>query len=78
MRVKPTMKSSNEWKLPTNVRPTGYRLTLEPDLDTFIFMGSETVDVELAEPTSAIILNSAEELGEGNLAQTTGDEEGEW
>ena len=54
------MTSSNEWKLPTNVRPTGYRLTLEPDLETFTFKGSETIDIELAEPTASIILNSAE------------------
>ena len=54
------MTSSNEWKLPTNVRPSGYTLTLEPYLDTFIFKGSETVEIELAEPTASIVLNSAE------------------
>ena len=54
------MTSSNEWKLPTNVRPTAYRITLEPDLETFTFKGSETIDIELAEPTASIVLNSAE------------------
>ena len=54
------MTSSNEWKLPTNVRPTGYRLTLEPDLDAFTFKGSETIDIEITEPTASIVLNSAE------------------
>ena len=54
------MTSSNEWKLPTNVRPTLYTLTLEPDLDEFTFIGSETIAIEVDEPTSAIMMNSAE------------------
>ena len=37
------MTSTNEWKLPTNVRPTLYTLTLEPDLEDFTFTGSETI-----------------------------------
>ena len=60
VRVKPAMTSSDEWKLPTNVRPTNYRLSLAPDLDTFTFKGSETIDIQVSEPTSSIVLNSAE------------------
>ena len=54
------MTSSNEWKLPTTVRPTLYTLTLEPDLDNFTFTGSETIAIVVDEPTSAIKMNSAE------------------
>ena len=54
------MTSSNEWKLPTNVRPTLYTLTLEPDLESFTFAGSETIAIEVDEPTSEIKMNCAE------------------
>ena len=54
------MTSSNEWKLPTTVRPTLYTLTLEPDLDSFTFDGSETIAIQVDEPTSDIRMNSAE------------------
>ena len=54
------MTSSNEWKLPTNVRPTLYTLTLEPDLEAFTFTGSETIAIEVDEPASLIAMNSAE------------------
>ena len=54
------MTTSNEWQLPTNVRPTRYALNLEPDLETFKFDGYVTIDLEVDEPTSEITLNSAE------------------
>ena len=44
--------------LPRNVKPVSYRLTLEPDLETFVFKGEETVEVEILEPTSTITLNA--------------------
>ena len=54
------MTSYNEWKLPTNVRPTLYTLTLEPDLDNFTFTGSETIAIEVDESTSSVKMNSSE------------------
>ena len=54
------MTSTNEWILPTNVRPTLYTLTLEPDLESFTFAGSETIAIEVDEPVSEIKMNSAE------------------
>ena len=54
------MTSSNEWILPTGVRPTRYDLTLEPDLSSFKFDGYVSIDIEVSEPTSQIVLNSAE------------------
>ena len=44
--------------LPRNVKPVSYRLTLEPDFETFVFKGEETIEVEVLEPTSTIILNA--------------------
>ena len=46
--------------LPTNVKPTRYRLTLEPNLGDFTFTGEETLDIEVLEATDEITLNSAE------------------
>ncbi len=54
------MTSSNEWKLPTTVKPTLYTLTLQPDLDNFTFTGGETIAIRIDEPVSAIQMNSAE------------------
>jgi puromycin-sensitive aminopeptidase len=54
------MTSTNEWKLPTNIRPTLYTLTLEPDLENFTFTGSETIAIEVDEPASLIAMNSSE------------------
>ena len=55
------MTSPNDrWILPANVRPTLYDLTLEPNLDTFTFVGGETISVQVEEPASSIQMNSAE------------------
>ena len=54
------MPESNRSVLPANVKPIKYRLTLEPDLNSFTFNGSETIDVEVLEPTSRVTLNSTE------------------
>jgi len=47
-------------RLPQNVRPDHYTLTLAPDLKAATFSGSESIDVTLAEPTNAITLNAIE------------------
>jgi aminopeptidase N len=44
-------------RLPNTVLPQHYSLTLTPDLKAATFIGSETIDVSLAEPTSSITLN---------------------
>ena len=46
--------------LPSNVVPVRYELTISPDLNDFTFDGSETVDVDVLEPTSTISLNCIE------------------
>jgi aminopeptidase N len=47
-------------RLPTNVVPTHYTLTLAPDLKTATFTGVEKIEVNINEPTTTITLNSAE------------------
>ncbi|HUD13412.1 MAG TPA: hypothetical protein VMQ56_07130, partial [Terracidiphilus sp.] len=47
-------------RLANTVIPEHYTLRLTPDLKAATFSGVETIEVTLAEPTSAITLNSAE------------------
>ena len=54
------MPSADAVVLPSNVKPTRYRLLLHPDLETFTFKGEQTVDIEIVEPTARIALNAAE------------------
>lgn len=48
----------NPYRLPRNVVPSRYELTLEPDLDSATFSGEESVAVEVAEPVAAVVLNA--------------------
>ena len=54
------MTESNAVMLPKDVRPSKYTLTLQPDLQTFIFSGSVAIDIEVLQPTDSIVLNAAE------------------
>ena len=54
------MSESSPYRLPTNVRPTAYRLTLTPDLENFTFAGEVSIDIEVAKSTGRILLNAAE------------------
>ncbi len=55
---KPFSFSSTPGKLPKDVRPIAYRIDLRTDLDKLTFTGSEDVDIEILEPTTAIRLNA--------------------
>src|SRR5919106_3407353 len=46
--------------LPAEVRPVAYRISLAPDLTAFTFAGEETIEIEVSQPTSQIVLNAAE------------------
>jgi len=52
--------SAQAQRLPSGVRPQHYSLTITPDLAKARFAGSETIEVVLDAPTSAITLNAAE------------------
>ncbi|KAH3753711.1 hypothetical protein DPMN_188354 [Dreissena polymorpha] len=55
----PTEKKPFE-RLPTNVRPVNYDITLKPNLKAFTFEGHETITVQVAEPTRTVTLNCIE------------------
>ncbi|MDH3462511.1 MAG: M1 family metallopeptidase, partial [Acidimicrobiia bacterium] len=62
--------SNNPYRLPRNVVPTHYSLRIEPDLETFTFVGRVTVTVDVLEPITELILNTAEiEIGAANLGE---------
>lgn len=54
IRINATEKA----RLPTNVRPNHYHLTIRPKFRDFTFSGIETVDVQVYERTKKIVLNS--------------------
>jgi aminopeptidase N len=47
-------------RLPTDVTPQHYALTLEPNLKAATFTGKEQIDVTLARPMTSITLNAAQ------------------
>ena len=47
-------------RLSTNVIPSHYALQFAPDLKAATFTGSETIDIAIKQPTSAITLNAIE------------------
>ena len=58
------MPSAEAVVLPSSVKPSKYRLRLHPDLDSFTFSGDQTVDIEILESTSSIVLNAMDlEIG---------------
>ena len=48
------------FKLPANVRPTAYELTLTPDLSKFTFDGWVNIAIQVSSPTRSITLNAIE------------------
>src|ERR1051326_6626037 len=44
-------------RLPTNVVPSHYTLTITPDLANETFAGDETIDINIKTPTDTIVLN---------------------
>ena len=54
------MTTTSSTRLPENVRPMRYRLTLEPDLDSFTFTGREEIGVTVETPTAEVTLNASE------------------
>ncbi|KAI9809810.1 MAG: hypothetical protein M1825_000243 [Sarcosagium campestre] len=44
--------------LPTNVKPTRYDLTLEPDLENFTYVGTVIIDLDVNDDSTSIALNT--------------------
>ena len=51
-------KAAKFTRLPTNVVPNHYHLTIRPEISKFTFSGTETIDVQVCERTKTIVLNS--------------------
>ncbi len=54
------MTQDNPYRLPRALLPRHYDLTLEPDLTAATFTGTVSIDVEVTEPTSEVVVNTAE------------------
>ena len=59
--------------LPTNVRPSAYDLTLQPDLENFTFRGEVDINITVREATNEIVMNADEiEIQEARLTRADG------
>jgi puromycin-sensitive aminopeptidase len=65
------MLATEAFVLPDTVRPDQYQIKLQPDLTRFTFQGEETIDIEVVEPASEIVLN-ADEIEIESAALTQG------
>lgn len=54
------MSSPADPRLPRLAVPSAYRLELAPDLTAFTFAGSVEIDIDIAAPTSELVLNAIE------------------
>ena len=54
------MTTVSAYRLPTNVQPLKYDLTLTPNLDTFTFAGEESIDLQVSEAVTSIAVNAIE------------------
>ncbi len=61
----------NAQRLPGDVVPSHYQITLAPDLKGATFEGEETIEVRVLKPTSNIVLNAAE-IKFGDVTVTSG------
>jgi puromycin-sensitive aminopeptidase len=52
--------SDNPFRLPRHVSPDHYDIRLELDLETFTFVGSVGIDIDVSESTQSLVLNAAE------------------
>ncbi|HSL10868.1 MAG TPA: M1 family metallopeptidase [Actinomycetota bacterium] len=67
------MSDEAEFRLPRNVVPSRYDITIETDLDAGRFRGDEAVTVTVVEPTSTIVLNAKDlEVSDARVVSATG------
>jgi puromycin-sensitive aminopeptidase len=67
-------QETNLYRLPRNVVPEKYEIKLEPDLNSFTFLGEETVHIIVTEAVKEIILNSLDlQIDEARLTNQSGE-----
>ncbi|KAE9406410.1 hypothetical protein BT96DRAFT_875684 [Gymnopus androsaceus JB14] len=66
-----TVASDSKFRLPTNVKPTHYDLIVQTDLDQLKFSGTVTVNLDVKEETSKIVMNCTRlKLGQATVQST--------
>ncbi|KAF8199715.1 leucyl aminopeptidase [Pholiota molesta] len=70
------MAEENPYRLPSDVRPTHYDLTVKTDLEELVFQGYVKISLDVKSDTSKIVLNVLElELGNASMSSTTSNSE---
>ncbi|KAJ7911598.1 leucyl aminopeptidase [Mycena leptocephala] len=64
----PEDPGQDKYRLPTNVKPSHYDLTIWTDLKSLEFGGFVSIDLDVLEETSTIILNCSDDLNLGNAS----------
>src|SRR5258708_36256714 len=63
-------------KLPKDVIPDAYFIHLEPNTDSLVTAGSESIEVEVIKPTDRIVINAVDtEFSQARLSDSHGSEE---
>ncbi|ESK95223.1 leucyl aminopeptidase [Moniliophthora roreri MCA 2997] len=66
-------QASSDYRLPTNVTPIHYALSIRTDLDISKFFGAADIDLKINEETSVIVLNALKlSFGDVSIATTDG------
>ena len=64
------MLTEADFRLPRSVIPRHYNITIEPDLETLTFEGSQVVDVDIDEEVGSVVVNALDIVIEsGELVQ---------
>ena len=70
------MGNANSYRLPTNVNPVNYEISLSPHLENFTFHGEESILVTVTEETKSISLNSVDiDITQATLTAQNGNTE---
>lgn len=71
------MENSTNYRLPRNTVPKRYALMLRPDFDNFTFSGTESIDIEVIQPSNAITLNAVDlEIASAQIITAAGTLDG--
>lgn len=67
------MDNSTKYRLPRNTVPSKYSIRIRPDFDNFTFSGAESIEIDVLEPVSSIVLNAVDlEIGAVQVTASNG------